>query len=313
MQQQPQLVSLGNTDVEVPPMGTGTMVWGERHLLGSSRSGYAEDDARGTFDASIVAGINFFDTAEVYGRGQSERLLGRFIRESGREVVVATKFMPFPWRWTRSGLLHALRRSLKRLGMSRVDLYQMHWPMPPVSIKARMNALADAVEAGLTRAVGVSNYNVSQMRQAHEALARRGVPLASNQVIYNLMDCGPKRRALLAACHELNVTFIAYSPLATGMLTGKYAPGNSPSDIRRFRFGHRLARMQSLISLLRKIGEECGDKTPAQVALNWVMCKGAVPIPGSKNARQAQENAGAAGWRLSDAQVAELEEVAAGV
>lgn len=309
----PDRIPLGKTDVHVPLLGTGTLAWGYRRLWGGTRSGYREEDCRGAFQASLSAGIDFFDTAEIYARGQSERLLGLFRQESGREIVIATKFMPWPWRLTRASLLDALRMSLARLGISRVDLYQLHWPFPPVSIESWMDAMADAVEAGLVRAVGVSNCNVSQMWRASEALARRGLPLGSNQVEFSLLDRGPRRQALLKACDELGVTFIAYSPLGTGLLTGKYRPGKPPSGIRRLRYAHRLGRMQPLLSLMRRIGEAHSGKTPAQVALNWVMCKGAVPIPGAKNAQQATENAGALGWRLTDDEVAALDEASEGV
>ncbi len=310
-QQQTESVTLGTTDLRITPLGIGTWAWGDRFFWGFGR-GYDEADVQAAFQTSLAAGINFFDTAEIYGRGRSERLLGQFIRESGQSVVVATKFFPYPWRLRRADLLRALRKSLERLGLSRVDLYQIHWPNPPVSIETWMAGLADAVDAGLVRAVGVSNYNVEQMRRAHAALAERGVALASNQVLYSLLDRQPEQSGLADTCRELGVTLIAYSPLAQGLLTGKYTPQNTPPGVRRFRYTRqRLAQVQPLIALLRQLGEAHGGKTPAQVALNWVMCKGAVPIPGAKNARQAQENAGALGWRLTDGQVAALDEISA--
>src|SRR5664279_3035121 len=133
-------------------IGTGTWQWGDTWMWGFGRA-YAEDDVRQAFKASLEAGITFYDTAELYGRGKSERLLGQFIRESGAHVIVASKFLPFPWRVTKSQLLAALRGSLKRLGMSSVDLYQIHFPMPPVCVETWANALADALDQGLTRAV----------------------------------------------------------------------------------------------------------------------------------------------------------------
>ncbi len=304
-------VTLGTSDLRISPLGIGTWAWGDRLFWGFGR-GYDEADVQAAFQTSLAAGINFFDTAEIYGRGRSEQLLGQFIRESGQSVVVATKFFPYPWRLRRADLLRALRKSLERLGLSRVDLYQVHWPNPPVSIETWMAGLADAVDAGLVRAVGVSNYNVEQMRRAHAALAERGVALASNQVQYSLLDRQPEQSDLADTCRELGVTLIAYSPLAQGLLTGKYTPQNTPSGVRRFRYTRqRLAQVQPLIALLRQLGEAHGGKTPAQVALNWVICKGAVPIPGAKNARQARENAGALGWRLTDGQVAALDEISA--
>lgn len=303
-------VVLGRTAVRVPALGFGTWQWGDR-MMWNYGKGYDEADIRGAFDAALAAGIAFFDTAEIYGRGRSERFLGRFMAESRTRPIIATKFMPLPWRLGKGSLRRALDASLERLGLEQVELYQIHWPFPPVPIETWMDALADAVEAGLVRAVGVSNYNVAQMRRAHAALARRGIPLASNQVHYSLLHRDPERTGLLDACRELGVTLIAYSPLEQGLLSGKYGPQNSPPGLRgqRYRASY-LARIQPVVETLRVIGERHG-KSPNQVALNWLICKGAVPIPGAKNARQVQENAGALGWRLKAEEVAALDEVTA--
>jgi aryl-alcohol dehydrogenase-like predicted oxidoreductase len=276
--------------------------------------GYTDRDLHEAFQVSRQSGINFFDTAEVYGKGRSEELLGACLKEAGQSaamgpLVVATKFMPYPWRLRKGILLSKLRASLARLRLERVDLYQIHWPFRPLPIELWANALADAVEAGLTRAVGVSNYNSAQMWRGHSTLAKRGILLASNQVEFHLLNRRVEREGLLKLCRELGVTLIAYSPLAKGLLTGKYTPQAPPPGIRSFLFRRaRLRKIQPLIQLLRAIGEAHEGKSPAQVALNWVICKGAVPIPGAKNARQAQENAGALGWRLGDAEIAALDE-----
>ena len=256
----------------------------------------------------MAAKVHFFDTAEVYGLGRSERLLGRFVRESGKSVIVATKFFPLPWRWRQADLLRALRHSLDRLGLKQVDLYQTHWPFPPISIETWMEAMADAFEAGLTRAVGVSNYNLAQMQRAYDTLAKRGVRLASNQMPYSLINRRVEREGLLARCQELGIKLIAYSPIEKGILSGKYTPDNPPPGMRRSRYGRAyLAKVQPLIALLRNVGEAHGGKTPSQVALNWLICKGALPIPGVKNAKQAEQNVGAVGWRLTASEVSALE------
>jgi aryl-alcohol dehydrogenase-like predicted oxidoreductase len=300
-------IQLGKTDVRVTPLGIGTWQWGDSMFWGYGKA-YAEEEIKAAFDASLAAGITFFDTAEVYGQGKSERFLGSFISRDGERPAVATKFMPYPWQLSKSRLAASLRKSLGRLNLAQVDLYQIHWPLPPVPIETWANGLADACAAGLARAVGVSNYNVEQMRRAHAALAKRSVPLASNQVEYSLLQRAPERNGLLQTCRELGVTLIAYSPLAKGMLTGKYTPGNPPPGLRGRRYrGEALARLQPLTALLREMGGAHGGKTPGQVALNWAICKGALPIPGAKSARQAQENAGALGWRLTADEVAALD------
>lgn len=311
----PQLVtiSLGKTDLCITPLGLGIWQWGDTMMWGYGKQ-YGDDELQPIYEATLAAGINFIDTAEMYGRGRSERVVGRFMRETQtrEQVVLATKFMPLPWRLAPGQLRHALRESLNRLGLSRVDLYQIHFPLPPVSIETWMEVLAEAVEAGLTRAVGVSNYNPSQTLRAYAALAKRGVPLASNQVKYSLLDREPETSGLVKVCRDLGVTLIAYSPIAKGMLTGKYTPANVPSGMRHrvYKYDRAyLSKIQPLIGLLNEIGQAHGGKTPAQVSLNWLICKGAVPIPGAKNLRQAQENFGALGWRLSDEEMTRLDEM----
>ncbi len=307
MNAQPDLMALGRTDVRVSPLGIGTWAWGDKFFWGYARD-YSDADLQAAFQATLEAGINFFDTAEVYGWHTSERLLGRFIHEASTHVVLATKFMPVPWRLRHADLLNALRSSLKRLRLPQVDLYQMHWPFSPVSIESWMEAMAEAIAAGLTRAVGVSNYNIEQMRRAQAALSRCGIALASNQVEYSLLSREPERNGLLAACRELEVTLIAYSPLAKGLLTGKYSAQNPPPGPRGRRYKRKyLAGLQPLIGLLTEIGQAHGGKTPSQVALNWTICKGTVPIPGVKNVRQVQDNIGALGWRLTEAELSALD------
>jgi aryl-alcohol dehydrogenase-like predicted oxidoreductase len=314
MTQGQDTVRFGSSELRISPLGVGTWAWGDRLFWGYGRGGYTDTDLESAFQVSRAAGINFFDTAEVYGRGRSERLLGQFVRDAGDHVVVATKFFPYPWRWRRGCLLRALRGSLERLGLDQADLYQIHWPYPPVPIETWMAGLADAVEAGLVRAVGVSNYSPEQTRRAHAALSERGVPLVSNQVQYSLVHRQPEHNGLLDVCRELSVAVIGYSPLAMGVLTGKYTPENPPPGMRGRRYrGEYLTQVQPLIARLREIGQARGGVTPAQVALNWVMCKGAVPIPGAKNARQAEDNVGALGWCLSSEEVAALDAASEGL
>ncbi len=303
------LIRLGKTEILLPPLGVGTWQWGDTMVWGYGK-GYSEADLRAAFEASVQRGVTFFDTAEVYGFGRSERFLGQFIRESTYPVVVATKFFPYPYRLSAKSLSRALQGSLRRLGLPRIDLYQIHWYTPLLSIEALGNALADAVEAGLVRAVGVSNYSRTQMEQMYRVLERRGVPLASNQVKYNLIERDVETNGILQACRDLGVTLIAYSPLAMGVLTGRYTAQNPPPGTRgRLYRRDFLARLEPLLARMRAIGESHGDKTPAQVALNWLILQGTLPIPGAKNARHAAANAGALGWSLTEDECAELEEL----
>lgn len=309
-------IPLGKTDVLIPPMGLGTWAWGDRLFWGYGR-GYTSADIAEAFRVAMEEGLLFFDTAEVYGNGRSERFLGQFLADlpaEGPRPVIATKFFPYPWRWRSRSLRHALEGSLQRLGLSQVDLYQIHWPFPPRSIDVWVRALGQAVRAGLARAAGVSNYNLSQTKRAQAILEDLGLPLASNQVEFSLLHRQPEREGLLAYCREQGITLIAYSPLGQGLLTGKYTPDNPPPGARRRRYSRAfLERLQPLLGLLREIGQAHGNKTPAQVALNWVMAKGAVPIPGAKNAAQVQSNAGALGWRLTEDEVAALDQASEAV
>ena len=300
-------IQLGSTDVYVPQLGIGTWQWGDRLMWGYGKD-YSTDDVRAAFESALEVGVPFFDTAEVYGLGRSEKLLGQFMTASEKRIFIATKFFPFPWRLFKGQLKNALRRSLKRLGREQVDLYQLHFPGVLRSIESWGEALAEVAEAGLTRAVGISNYNAEQTRRIYNVLAEHGVPLATNQIHYSLLEREPERNKVLQTCRELGVTVIAYSPLAKGMLAGKYTPENPPPGPRsRIYDTQRLATIQPLIALMREIGSAYGEKSPAQVALNWLLCKETLPIPGAKNARHVRSNAGALGWRMTAEEVAALD------
>jgi aryl-alcohol dehydrogenase-like predicted oxidoreductase len=183
-----------------------------------------------------------------------------------------------------------------------------------MSQETLMNALADEVKRGRIEAVGVSNYSAQQMREAHQILAARGVPLAVNQVRYSLLTRQIESNGILQTARELGVTILAYSPLAQGLLTGKYTAdsANTPKDGRRIdsRFSKEgLQKLEPVISLLRQLGDK-HDRTPAQVALRWLIDQGnIIPIAGAKTAEQVKQNAGALGWRLGDDEIKQLDEV----
>jgi aryl-alcohol dehydrogenase-like predicted oxidoreductase len=268
---------------------------------------------REAWDASIDAGVTFFDTAEVYGRGESERIIGEMLAadpDRARRVVIATKFMPVPWKLdVRGSLSRSLRASLSRLGQPVVDLYQIHGPVSLRSHAALADALARVHGEGLVKAVGVSNYSAKETRSISDALAARGLRLATNQIEFSLLRRHPETSGLLSACQELDVVPLAYSPIGQGRLTGKYSASNPPPGKRTFS-NHPMEVVDRVVAELRRIGEDHGGKSPSQVALNWVMAKGVVPIPGAKNRNQAEENAGALGWELGEDEVAELDKAA---
>jgi aryl-alcohol dehydrogenase-like predicted oxidoreductase len=308
---------LGATGIVVPPLGVGVWSWGDKGFWGYG-STHTRDDITQAYKACLDAGLNFFDTAEIYGGGASERILGECVREDGRSVIIASKFAPLPTRLSAKTLLDALDASLERLGIATIDLYQIHWPYTFLNTNALMDVLAQAVRSGKVRAVGVSNYSAARMRQAHARLARHDIPLASNQVHYSLLYRKPEQNGVLDACRELKVTLIAYSPLEQGLLTGKYRPGNTRVApvvgprrfIPAFRAANRRKR-EPLFQVMAPIAE-ADDKTIGQVALNWLISKDPciVPIPGAKNLRQAQENAGAIGWHLTGEEFNKISEAA---
>lgn len=289
-------------------MGLGAWSWGDRVIWQYGR-GYTDDDIREAFQTSITEGIRFIDTAEVYGSGRSERMTGQFLKETDQAVLVATKFFPLPWRLTKDSIPSALKRSLDRLGLEKVDLYQIHWPSPLLPVERTMDGLVTCIDKGWARTVGVSNFDQSQMLRAFSALERKSVPLASNQVHYSLLNRKVEKNGLLARCNELGIRLIAYSPLEMGLLTGKYTPANPPPGSRGGRYVNLISKIGPLIKLMTEIGQDHGGKSNAQVALNWVMLKGALPIPGAKNASQALQNAGALGWKLTDEEMAKLDQV----
>jgi aryl-alcohol dehydrogenase-like predicted oxidoreductase len=289
-------------------MGLGAWQWGDR-IIWQYGHGYGAEDVRQAFQISIQEGVRFVDTAELYGSGLSERLLGQFLKETDQPVLIATKFFPWPWRFTKGAMLRALKGSLARMGVENIDLYQIHWPHPTMNTDALMEGLAECVKSGLTRTVGVSNFGQTRMLAAYSALARHDVPLASNQVHYSLLSRAVEKNGTLARCKELGIRLIAYSPLEKGLLSGKYHAGNPPPGARARSYANLLPKIAPLLKLMTEIGQDHGGKSNAQIALNWAICKGACVIPGAKNAQQARENAGALGWKLTEEEIAKLDEV----
>lgn len=303
-------ITLGQNGPAVTPLCIGTWAWGDK-LFWNYGSNYGATEVEEAFKASLDAGVNFFDTAEVYGNGLSEELLGQFMKKTSQPVQIATKYGPMPLRITAKSVANALTASLKRLQVEQIALYQVHWPYTfLMNQETLMNALAEEVKQGRIQAVGVSNYTAEQMTLAHKILSRQGVPLATNQVRYSLLSRQVEKKKIVDSARELGVTILAYSPLAQGLLTGKYSAQEQPVGARKFdsRFSKTgLEKIALVMSTLRKIGKKY-DRTLAQVALNWLIAQdGVIPIPGAKTPRQARENAGALGWSLSVDEVNQLE------
>jgi len=332
-----KMVPLGPDGLSISPMGIGTWSWGNKLLWGYDEANDAE--LQKTFDAAVDGGITFFDTGDSYGtgrlEGRAELLLGQFqsaYLSSGRKlaadrskrVVIGTKLATYPWRLTANSLESALRSSLTRLGRSEeegVELMQLHWsaanyaPWQEPGLRA---GLAQCYSKGLAKGVGASNYGPTQLRSLHADLAQTNVPLASNQVQFSLLSRQPLTSGLLDTCRELGVVPIGYSPLALGLLSGRFS-GDEASDLANLPAGPRgvlfkqiLPGLKPLLTTLNSVAAT-RRKTVAQVAINWCVCKGVVPIVGANTVVQVEENLGALGWRLTADQVRELDAAAEAV
>mmetsp|Transcript_15580 Transcript_15580/g.23209 ORF Transcript_15580/g.23209 Transcript_15580/m.23209 type:complete len:374 (-) Transcript_15580:78-1199(-) len=302
-------VELG--DFKVAPLGIGTWQWGDNLYWEYKKSMDAE--LQETFDFCVYNGINFFDTAEIYGFGRSEYLCGKFRRDYkskngiNDDLVIATKFaaFPLPTRLNRKAVVNACKRSLDRMGQSSIELYQIHFPSI-VKNEEYWEGLADCYDQGLVKTVGVSNYGPEMLQKAYDALQKRGVPLSSNQVQYNILYRKAETNGLIEKCNNLGVKIIAYSPLAQGLLTGKYSQSNLPTGPRSRNFKQYLNKSEDLLNLLKKISEE-KEKNVSQIALAWCISKGVIPIAGVKNLSQAEENIGALDCQLSEEQIKEID------
>ncbi|ORY68843.1 NADP-dependent oxidoreductase domain-containing protein [Pseudomassariella vexata] len=301
--------------IPLPNLCIGTWAWGDSKTWNNDSSA-ARQDLDGAWACMQKQGLNFVDTAEFYGSGESERII-RSLRDASppefkSSLVIASKFLPIPWPLSRlmmpSGMVKFCRESLERLGLETMDLYQIHGPVHFVnSIDSMASGLAQCVEEGLTKAVGVSNYSRDEMIKMDEALKKRGMRLASNQVEFSLLRTLPSTGGLLEECKKRGILMMAYSPLGMGRLSGKYTAENPPPSGRRFS-NYPMEQLTPLLDTLHKVAGAHGVK-PSAVALKWVIQKGAIPLGGVKNAKQAEENAHAASdeWSISDEEMAELE------
>lgn len=308
--------------LSLPTMGCGTWAWGNQLLWGYNES--MDEQLQRVFNLCVSNGVTLFDTGDSYGtgklNGRSELLLGRFsgeYQDVGKEkICIATKIAAYPWRWTRQSMIKACKFSAQRLGRN-VDLVQMHWSTAnyaPWQEVGLLDGLADLYQQGLVKGVGLSNYGTKRLQLVHKKFADQGVPIATLQVQYSLLSTYPVTQlGIKEVCDDLGIQLIAYSPLALGLLTGKFSPaGPLPTGIRGLLFRYLLPGARSLLGCLREVASY-RHKTMSQVAINWCICKGTIPIPGAKTTQQAQENIGALGWQLHPSEIAELDQAAASV
>jgi pyridoxine 4-dehydrogenase len=303
--------------LSLPAMGCGTWAWGNRLLWGYDPT--MDDDLQRVFNTCMAHGVTLFDSGDSYGtgrlNGRSETLLGQFANAyqgpNQDRLCLATKLAAYPWRITRGSVVKAGLASAQRLGRP-IDLAQMHWSTAnyaPWQEGLFLDGLMDLYEQGQIKGVGLSNFGPKRLKLAHQRFQSRGIPIATLQVQYSLLSTYPVTElGLKDLCDDLGIRLIAYSPLALGLLTGKYSPqGPFPPGVRGFLFRQLLPKTQPLLQTLGDIATH-RQKTPAQVALNWCIAKGTIPIPGAKFVAQAEQNLGALGWALDGGEVDALDQ-----
>lgn len=268
---------LGKTDIKISKIGIGTWQWGSKSWgYGIS---YNKEDLEKAFKLAIDGGINFFDTAEIYGGGASEKLLGEFSRDVREDIVIASKVSPF--HLTYRGVIRAFHRSASRLMTDYIDLYYVHWPNPLVPMRFIARAFNELFDAGKIRAIGVSNFNLKRLIKFNELTYGR---VSANQVKYSLLSRSIERD-LLPYCLKNEITIVAYSPLDQGAVLGKYDDKNLPEDIwrrvSRIFTPINMRKLRKLISLIKNLANEKGVK-PVNIVLRYLVEQGAVPIVGVK-------------------------------
>ena len=308
---------LGRTEIEITPIGLGVMQFaGGKGVFRAMFPEISQPSMNEIVKQALEGGINWFDTAELYGSGRSEQGLATALKAAGNtngDALIATKWSPF--MRTARNIPRTIGKRQQFLEPFNIDLYQVHQPFSFSSPEAEMDAMADLVEAGKIRSVGVSNFNAEQMRRANTALEKRGLPLASNQVQYSLLERSIETNGVLDTAKELGITIIAWSPLASGLLTGKFHKdpavlGNTPIG-RRMRFKRKLVQAAPLIAALEEIAEN-HQATVAQVALNWLINyagETVVAIPGASKANQAADSAEAMKFSLSEEEMARIDKL----
>ena len=301
---------LGNADLEISAIGLGCM--GMSEFYGETN----DAESLETLERAFELGLNFYDTADMYGPFTNEELLGKFIKGKREKVVIATKFgiERDPNDWTKRGIngkpeyvRQAIEGSLTRLGIDEIDLYYLHRVDPNTPIEETVGEMAKLVQAGKVKYLGLSEASAETLRKANQVH-----PISALQSEYSIWTRDVED-GILQTCEELNITLVAYSPLGRGFLTARY---QTTSDLSSDDYRHNTPRFQGEnfeknIELAKKFEEIATRKgcTSAQLALAWVMQKAEniIPIPGTKKAHRLEENLGALQIELSEEDLLEIE------
>lgn len=299
-----------NVDVLAPPLCIGAWSWGDKATWHWKPE--EEPAVQAAWKHCVSKGVNFIDTAQVYGTGESEAICGRLFQGMNRsDFIIQTKYYVVPQL---KDILHPsdapllkLQTSLKNFGLDYVDIYVVHGPIHVQSIAKIAKSMAECVDKGLTKAVGVANYSLEDMLKMQEELAKYSVPLAVNQVEFSVLRRLPETSGLLQTCKDRNIVMQSYSSLAQGRLSGKYNKDNPPPKEYRFS-SYDMADIEPALDVLRRIAIQRG-KSVSSVALNYNLCKGITPVVGVRKEEQAEANCQALGWRLTDEEVRQIDAV----
>lgn len=322
MANQTILRSLGRSEIKITPIGLGCWQFSKQGNLAGKfwpklDDGLIADVVR----ISLEGGINWFDTAEVYGKGASEKVLAKSLVGLGKkpgDVIIATKWWPM-FRAAGS-IITTIDERLEALSPFPIDLYQVHQPYGLSTVESEMKAMAELVRAHKIRHVGVSNFSAKKMRRAFTTLDKEGISLVSNQVPYSLLNRKIESSGVLETAKDLGITIIAYSPLAQGLVTGKFH--DNPDLLKNIGFRKHsslfkpegLEKSRPVAELVKQFAARY-NATPSQVALNWLIHFSGdtvVAIPGATKAIHASENTGAMNFRLSPDDIHHLDEVSKG-
>jgi len=311
------LRQLGRTNIMVTPIGLGCWQFSKQKNMAGKFWPTLEDDLIDrVVSLSLEGGINWFDTAEIYGNGASEKALSKGLQAAGKkpgEVIIATKWWPV-FRFA-SNIRNTIDERITALAPYPIDLYQIHQPWSFSSVKSEMIVMAEMLDRKLIKSIGVSNFSAKMMKYAWETLNKTGIPLASNQVRYNLLDRKIESNGVMGLAKKLGISIIAYSPLAQGLVTGKFH--DNPEllkniGLRRHNSQFKpegLKKSWPVIMLVKELALKY-NVTPSQVALNWLINyhgDTVVVIPGATKEIHVKENTGSMSFRLSDEDMMRLD------
>lgn len=298
-------------DVNIPYMCIGAWPWGDKATF---QYNHEEDypKVQAAWEKLKTAGLTFVDTAQAYSDGESERICGQLFKGMPRDsFTIQTKWLSWPdmtnLLMQSHGPITKLKESLKNLELDYVDIYMVMGPIHPTMFKTVAKGMADCVNQGLAKVIGVANYDREDVIKISNALAEHGIPLAVNQCEYSVIRRHPEVSGLIRECRERGIVFQGYASLANGRLSGKYSRANEPRRTYRFS-SYPMHYLEPTVDVLKGIAEERRVPTPA-VALNYSINKGVVPLVGIRNAEQAEQNLQALGWRLTPDEILRIESV----